>query len=101
MSTPAFKQAISAGGKETMAVQDMFWGDRYGTFTDPFGHTWGIATHKEDLSKEEIEERAKDFWASMQAQRKIGLACDVCPKSRTEGRPIGAPFLQLLLMPQP
>jgi PhnB protein len=65
----AFKQAISAGGKETMPVQDMFWGDRYGTFTDPFGHTWGIATHKEDLSKEEVEERAKAFWASM-AQRK-------------------------------
>jgi PhnB protein len=65
-----FKQAVSAGGKETMAVQDMFWGDRYGTFTDPFGHTWGVATHKEDLSKEEIEERAKAFWASMQAQRK-------------------------------
>ena len=65
-----YKQAISAGGKETMPVQDMFWGDRYGTFTDPFGHTWGVATHKEDLTKEEVEERAKAFWANMQSQRK-------------------------------
>jgi len=65
-----FKQAVSAGAKETMPVSDMFWGDRYGTFTDPFGHTWGVATHKEDLTKEEVEERAKAFWANMQSQRK-------------------------------
>jgi PhnB protein len=66
----SFKKAVSAGGKETMAVQDMFWGDRYGTFTDPYGHTWGIATRKEDLTTDEIEKRAQEFWASMQAQRK-------------------------------
>ena len=66
----SFKKAVSAGAKETMAVQDMFWGDRYGTFTDPYGHTWGIATHKEDLTKDEIEKRAQEFWASMQAERK-------------------------------
>jgi len=65
----AFKQAISAGGKTTMPVADMFWGDRYGTFIDPFGHHWGIGTHKEDLSLQEIEERAKAFYASM-AQKK-------------------------------
>jgi PhnB protein len=64
-----FQQAISAGGKATMPVADMFWGDRYGTFSDPFGHHWGIGTHKEDLSEQEIEERAKDFFASM-AQKK-------------------------------
>ncbi|MBV9610306.1 MAG: VOC family protein [Acidobacteria bacterium] len=66
-----YQQAVAAGGKATMPVTDMFWGDRYGTFTDPFGHMWGVATHKEDLTKEEVEERAKAFWASMQhAQRK-------------------------------
>jgi PhnB protein len=64
-----FQQAVSAGGKATMPVADMFWGDRYGTFIDPFGHHWGIGTHKEDLSAEEIDERAQDFYASM-AQRK-------------------------------
>ena len=53
-----------------MAVADQFWGDRYGAFTDPFGHTWSVATRKEDLSKQEMEERAKAFFASAQAQRK-------------------------------
>jgi PhnB protein len=64
-----FKQAVSAGGKTTMPVADMFWGDRYGTFIDPFGHHWGLGTHKEDLTAEEVEERAKSFYASM-AQKK-------------------------------
>jgi PhnB protein len=64
-----FKQAISAGGKETMPVADQFWGDRYGAFADPFGHTWGVATRKEELTKDEMDQRAKDFFASM-AQKK-------------------------------
>ena len=64
-----FKQAIAAGGKESMPVADQFWGDRYGTFTDPFGYTWGVATHKEDLSPAEMQERAQQFFTSM-AQRK-------------------------------
>ena len=45
-----FKRAIEAGGKEEMAVADMFWGDRYGKLVDPFGHKWSVATHKEDVS---------------------------------------------------
>jgi PhnB protein len=53
-----------------MPVADMFWGDRYGVLSDPFGHSWGLATHKEDLSAQEIEERAKAFWASMERQAK-------------------------------
>ena len=61
----SFQQAIDAGGKVSMAVADMFWGDRFGSFTDPFGHSWGILTHKEDLSAEEMEKRAQDFYASM------------------------------------
>ena len=52
-----------------MPVADMFWGDRYGTFVDPFGHSWGVGTHKEDLTPEEIEERATAFYAQM-AQKK-------------------------------
>jgi PhnB protein len=64
-----FKQAVSAGGKTTMPVADMFWGDRYGTFSDPFGHHWGLGTHKEDLTAEEVDKRAKAFYASM-AQKK-------------------------------
>jgi PhnB protein len=65
----AFKQAVDAGGKSTMPVTDMFWGDRFGSFVDPFGHTWGLSTHVEDLSEKETEERAKAFYASM-AQKK-------------------------------
>jgi PhnB protein len=60
-----FKQAVSAGGKETMPVADQFWGDRYGTFVDPFGYQWGIATHKEDLSPAEMKQRSQDFFAAM------------------------------------
>ena len=52
-----FKQAIDAGGTETKAIQDQFYGDRSGTLTDPFGHVWTVATHTEDVSPEEIEKR--------------------------------------------
>ena len=65
----AFEQAVRAGAKVTMPLDDMFWGDRYGTFVDPFGHSWGVGTHKEDLTPEEIEERATAFYAQM-AQKK-------------------------------
>ena len=54
-----FKQAIAAGGKEQQAVKDQFYGDRTGTLTDPFGHVWTIATHKEDVSTEEMQQRMK------------------------------------------
>jgi PhnB protein len=55
----AFKKAIAAGGTQTMAVEDMFWGDRMGGLTDPFGHKWSIATHVEDVPPEQFEERMK------------------------------------------
>jgi len=66
----AFKQAIAAGGREIMAVTDMFWGDRFGQLQDPFGHNWSIATRKEILTPKETDERAQTFWAQMQAQKK-------------------------------
>ena len=57
-----FKRAIAAGGKEEMAVADMFWGDRYGKLVDPYGHKWSVATHKEDVSPEECARRMeKEF----------------------------------------
>jgi PhnB protein len=64
-----FKQAIAAGGKESMPVADQFWGDRYGTLVDPFGYSWGIATHKEDLSPAEMRERSQQFFARMAQQK--------------------------------
>jgi PhnB protein len=50
-----FNQAIPAGATIVMPVMDAFWGDRYGQLSDPFGYIWSIATHKQDLSREEIE----------------------------------------------
>src|SRR3989338_7291964 len=50
----AFKQAVAAGGTATMPVADMFWGDRAGSLRDPFGYTWMIATHAQDLTQEQI-----------------------------------------------
>jgi PhnB protein len=61
----AFEQAKKAGATVTSEIEDAFWGDRWGTLSDPFGHVWSIATHKEDLSEQEIAERAKAAMAEM------------------------------------
>ncbi|HEY2733112.1 MAG TPA: VOC family protein [Polyangiales bacterium] len=49
---------VAAGGKVVREVSDQFYGDRGGKFEDPFGHIWWIATHKEDVSPEEMQRRA-------------------------------------------
>jgi PhnB protein len=54
-----FNQAVSAGAEVRMPLMDAFWGDRYGQLIDPFGHKWSLATHKEDLTPEEISKRAE------------------------------------------
>jgi PhnB protein len=59
------KQAVDAGATVLMEVEDQFWGDRFGTVQDPFGHSWSIATHVEDVAPEEIAERAKAAMAEM------------------------------------
>jgi len=48
------KRAVGAGAKITMPLDDMFWGDRYCKLEDPFGHHWSVATHKRDVSPEEM-----------------------------------------------
>ncbi len=60
-----FSSAVAAGAKVDMPLENMFWGDRFGTLTDPYGHNWGIATHVEDLTPEEIGKRAAAFFAKM------------------------------------
>jgi uncharacterized glyoxalase superfamily protein PhnB len=55
----AFKKAVAAGAKATMPIADMFWGDRYGRVTDPFGHEWSIATHMKDMTADEMAKAAK------------------------------------------
>ena len=59
----AFAQATQAGLKETSPVQDMFWADRVGSVTDPFGVRWTLATHKRDVSPQEMEEARKKLAA--------------------------------------
>ncbi|HEV8308833.1 MAG TPA: VOC family protein [Methylomirabilota bacterium] len=61
----AFKRAIDAGAQATMAIADMFWGDRYGKLRDPFGHEWGMATHKEDLTPAQQKKRGEEFFKQM------------------------------------
>ncbi len=60
-----FNQAVAAGAKIAMPLSDMFWGDRYGQVTDPFGHSWSLATHKEDVHPEELRKRAKAAMAKV------------------------------------
>ncbi|HJR61366.1 MAG TPA: VOC family protein [Vicinamibacterales bacterium] len=60
-----FNRAVAAGAKVAAGpmgqMADQFWGDRCGTLTDPHGYSWTIATHKEDLSREELERRQADW----------------------------------------
>jgi len=60
-----FNRAVEAGCTVTAPIMDAFWGDRYGKVADPFGHHWGIATHKEDVRPEEMGRRAAEFFANM------------------------------------
>jgi len=59
-----FKQATSAGAVVTMPIMDVFWGDRYGVVMDPYGHSWGIATHKVDMTPEGLRKAGEEFLSS-------------------------------------
>ncbi len=60
-----FKQAIAAGATETMPLADMFWGDRAGSLRDPFGYNWMVATHKQDLTMDQMRKGAEEFFSRM------------------------------------
>jgi PhnB protein len=64
-----FEKAVAAGGRAAMPVTDMFWGDRHGNFIDPYGHSWGVSTHTEDLTEEEMGKRAQAFYAQMEQKK--------------------------------
>ena len=59
------RQAVDAGATLTMEVADQFWGDRFGSVMDPYGHSWSVGTHIEDVPPEEMAERAKQAMAAM------------------------------------
>lgn len=58
-----FDRAVKAGAEKMTAVEDTFWGDRMGMLKDPYGHVWSVATHTEDLSHEQMEQRMHEFMA--------------------------------------
>jgi PhnB protein len=60
-----YNRALAQGAKVTMPLADQFWGDRYGKFTDPFGHNWGVATHVEDVAPEEMKRRQEEMMKQM------------------------------------
>ncbi|MCB1125244.1 MAG: VOC family protein [Verrucomicrobiae bacterium] len=62
------RRAVAAGATLLMEVKDQFYGDRSGTFVDPFGHKWTVATHIEDLTPEEMERRAKELLTGTASQ---------------------------------
>ncbi len=64
-----WKRAVDAGGKPLMPLADMFWGDRMGTLTDPFGNRWSLAQHMKDLTPEEMD-KARDAFVASMAQKK-------------------------------
>lgn len=63
-----FNQAVKAGATVTMPVMDAFWGDRNGQVTDPFGHKWGIATRKRNVSPKEMKKAAQEWFAQQAKQ---------------------------------
>jgi uncharacterized glyoxalase superfamily protein PhnB len=66
----SFKRAVDAGGKATMPPTDMFWGDRIGQITDPFGQKWCLATHIKDMTPEEQKKAGEAFVAQMSQAKK-------------------------------
>jgi PhnB protein len=68
----AYDRAVKAGATGKWPVSDMFWGDRVGAVSDPFGNTWTFATHKKDLTPKQIEAAKKEFSAQMKAKAESG-----------------------------
>lgn len=58
-----FNRAVAGGAKVDMPLENMFWGDRFGKITDPFGHQWGVATHVQDMTPQDMQRGAAAFFA--------------------------------------
>ncbi len=63
-----YNQAVAAGAQIEAPLTNMFWGDRYGRLKDPFGHSWSVATHIEDVTPAEMSKRMNEFMAKMASQ---------------------------------
>ena len=85
-----FARALAAGGVEQRPVRDQFYGDRSGTLVDPFGHSWTLATHVEDVSPEEIDRRLQKLMAGERARipsRSLHAPRHVCRRFRPSRPP--------------
>ena len=60
-----FRNALEAGATEKKPIEDMFWGDRTGSVIDPSGHTWDLATRREEVPPEEMKRRGEEFFKKM------------------------------------
>lgn len=67
-SDALFNRAVKEGAQIQMPIENQFWGDRAGAVADPAGYTWWIATRTEDLTHDEIQQRAADFFKQMAQQ---------------------------------
>jgi len=88
-----FDTAVAAGAKVAMPMGDQFWGDRYGMVIDPFGHSWSISTHLEDLTPDEIMERmkkAKDLKADQKRDVVNRQCCQGTKEAHGDDRAPGA-----------
>jgi len=75
------KRAVEAGATVSMPVQDMFWGDRYGVVEDPFGHSWSFATHKRDLTPEQISKAMAEAFSQAPPSKGPSQATPPSPPS--------------------
>ena len=67
-----YQNAVAAGAQVEAPLADMFWGDRYGKLKDPFGHSWAVATHKEDVASAEMSKRMQEAMARRGQQQAKG-----------------------------
>ncbi len=66
----AYRRAVENGAAPAMPPTDMFWGDRYGWVSDPFGHVWALSTIQEILTPEQVDERLRGFAAQMEGRNR-------------------------------
>jgi uncharacterized glyoxalase superfamily protein PhnB len=67
-----WKRATAAGAQVVLAIHDAFWGDRYGVVSDRWGNRWGIATHQEDVSPADMQQRMAEMVKQMEQRAKDG-----------------------------
>jgi uncharacterized glyoxalase superfamily protein PhnB len=83
----SIQRAAGAGATVTMPAMDMFWGDRFGQVRDPFGHLWSIATHKEDLTPEEMGKKGAEAMAAMPSMPKPPKTRPMKTKTKKKAAP--------------